>query len=224
MKNKKILSIVGVLAVIANLGLASIAFGQTTGQVAVGCGAPVPPSVLVTNPAGVGTFNFDPATYGAASTEPIAAANSLVFEVTDSTGFDPGLGECANGILVTMTLDDTSSYFSSLSTLNDNQLDASGNLSIGATVLGTADGTADLAYTTDDSHGVNATNILTALAVGGTFTYAGTFTPITVLTSDESFDGTVELTYAATDMTLDVANTVPVDTYTKEVVITATRP
>jgi hypothetical protein len=231
MKNKKILSIVGVLAVIANLGLASIAFGQTsTGQVNVGCvGGITVPVVAITAPVGATPFNFTSATYGTTATNsPIDGVEILSFTVTDGAGYDPTAGECEAGVKISMapTTVDTE-FFHSLSGLNHaalpNALTASGQLSVGGTSVTASDGTALLEYTEDEPLGLVDTNIELVPSAGGTFAYAAGWNSIDVLTSDESFDGTVTLTYAAHDITLDIPGTTPVDTYSKEIIITAAR-
>ncbi len=241
MKKQKLFTILGLTAVAANLGYASIAFGQnTTGEVNVGCVTTTDYSVVEINTPGQANGSLDAISFGSVTAgdqnlnTQISATYTI--EVYDPRGYDPAAGQdCGVGFIIdispvgdeyfTTTLSGSGLNETALSIANTNP-SGDDELFIANTDWGNPTNAVGSTIDTstgvqDDSAGLIPTNIS-----GGTintspeeFEYNSGWNTIELLRAQEAYIGRMHLIFDPTDITLDIADTVPVDVYTKELSI-----
>ncbi|MBD3269973.1 hypothetical protein GF376_00430 [Candidatus Peregrinibacteria bacterium] len=233
MQNKKLLSILGITAIAANLGFASIVFGQSTptqGEVEVECGGT---GISISADA---TLPFQNAEFGevknttidytpAVDTDP---GGDFVITVTDDRGFDgsvDGTGACGPGGSITLIPDSVAErHFNATQTINNDKISLE-DLEVQETDWSSQapDGGEITTIESEASTGVleSQGNITGNSTPSSTFTWSTDYTGevVTLANYQEAFGGEFTITFNDDDINLDLDGNEGIDTYTYDLLI-----
>jgi hypothetical protein len=195
---KKLATILALTGVVANLGVASLAFAQTSGSQTIGCNAAGTTSISATNSV---TFESRTTNFYAETDAPLNVGSDLTVDVTDTRGYDPAAGTDCEPPAAPDGVEDSSVL----------QIQSAGLVN-GATTLslelGTALTGADLSCTT-----TCAPSTLSDVAAAAGTADTGITSAQNLVTFDETFSGTIRTTMSTTDLEV-VAPAGPVATGT----------
>lgn len=182
---KKLATILALTGVVANLGVASLVFAQTSGSQTIGCNAAGSTSIAATNSV---TFDSRTTNFYLETDAPLGIDFPLMVDVTDTRGYDPAVDADCEPPAAPDTVEDPFTL----------QIQSAG-LTSGSTTLslelGTALTGADLSCLT-----TCAPSTLGDVATTAGTADTGISTAQDLVTFDETFSGTIRTEMQTTDL------------------------